>query len=167
MPKCQSCPHTPADEDRFCPRCGAPVPPAPCEGPLRGFFFGGPLICDQECIPDWLKASWKRGVERSNAMLQLKRAKVLEELELPYRIVVMKTVEYVLKNGEQKFTFHNARLETDEPVMVALLGCAILNTPSVARKSGWIRDEDLHRWDHEQALQWARNMKANIEKYKP
>jgi hypothetical protein len=135
---------------------------------LRGFLFGGPLVLEQEYLPDFLKALLKpAALDRQKAMLQLKRAKVLEQLDLPYRVCVMKSVEYVLKPSGQTFTFHNVRLETDEEIMVALLGSSVLNTWNVRNNSGWIPDDSLCRWDREQAHQWARNQKAELDKYNP
>ena len=168
VPSCQSCRRDLSEDDRFCSRCGVPVSPAGGgEGPLRGYLFGGPLVLEQEYLPEFVKALLKPALDRQKAMLQLKRAKVLEQLELPYRVCVMKSVEYVLKTSGQTFTFHNVRLETDEEVMVALLGSSVLNTWSVRNKSGWILDDILCRWDREQAHQWARNQKAELDKYDP
>lgn len=99
-------------------------------------------------------------------MLKLGRAKVLEDLELPYRACVRCSVHHVLKPSEQTLTFHQVRMERDEE-MTDALRVRVLAKWSTFSKSGWIKDDNLWHWDREQALQWAANQIANLDQYKP
>lgn len=153
--------------DRFCAQCGVPLGRATeDEEPLRGFVVYASLIADRAYLPDYIRALLKPALEQRKIVLKLTRAKVLEEIEVPYRACVMNSVHYTLKPDDETITFHQVLMERDEELTDALRRRVLASWKTVS-KSGWIKDENLWRWDREQVLQWAKNQMADIDRYKP